>query len=74
MSHSLFISPEGTLLSCGTEWDVDGNPTPGLLGHGELAEEELPANSIHVPTPLPGLASVRIRSVAAGVSLARSHV
>ena len=34
MSHSLFISPEGTLLSCGTEWDVDGNPTPGLLGHG----------------------------------------
>ena len=69
MSHSLFISPEGTLLSCGTEWDVDGNPTPGLLGHGELAEEELPANSIHVPTPLPGLASVRIRSVAAGVSL-----
>mmetsp|Transcript_5279 Transcript_5279/g.17018 ORF Transcript_5279/g.17018 Transcript_5279/m.17018 type:complete len:388 (+) Transcript_5279:129-1292(+) len=69
MSHSLFISPEGTLLSCGTEWDVDGNPMPGLLGHGELAVEELPANSIYAPTPIPGLANVRIRSVAAGVSL-----
>jgi len=69
MSHSLFISPAGALLSCGTEWDVDGNPTPGLLGHGELAEEDVPANSVHVPTPIPSLRGTRIRSVAAGVSL-----
>lgn len=69
MSHSLFISAAGELLSCGTEWDVDGNPTPGLLGHGELAEEDVPASSVHVPTPIPALAGIRIRSVAAGVSL-----
>ena len=49
MSHSLFISPEGTLLSCGTEWDVDGNPTPGLLGHGTRSP---PATQHRTPSPL----------------------
>jgi hypothetical protein len=69
MSHSLFISATGELLSCGTEWDVDGNPMPGLVGHGEIVEEDVPASSVHVPTPIPTLAGIRIRSIAAGVSL-----
>jgi len=68
MSHSLFISPEGNLLSCGTEWDHAGNPAPGLVGHGELVETGDTPAQIIAPTRLPSLHGVRITAVTAGVT------
>ena len=53
MSHSLLISPEGALLSCGTEWDHAGNPAPGLVGHGELVETGDTPAQVRRPLPTP---------------------
>eukprot|EP00966_Prymnesium_polylepis_P136180 3146648-Prymnesium_polylepis.1 len=53
--HSAFVSAEGRLLTCGKHEDEH---FPVGLGHGE---EEV----VSVPTAVPGLAAVRVSSVAA---------
>lgn len=69
MSHSLFVSKKGVLLSCGTEWDHAGQPSPGLVGHGDLDPDDLAGTAqITSPTVIPGLSGVRIHAVAAGVT------
>ena len=65
--HSLFVAADGALLSCGVEKvvGIDGSTVamlPGLLGHGLLAD---PIAGLRLPTPLPSMAGVRVRSVAA---------
>jgi len=65
--HSLLVSRDGTLLSCGVEKvvGVDGATVlkvPGLLGHGLLTE---PMAGLRLPTPIPMMTGVRVRSVAA---------
>ena len=57
MYHSLLIEGGGTLLTCGSS-TLDGG-RPGLLGHGDVVER------LEIPTPVPSLARVQIRSVAA---------
>ena len=54
--HSAFVSAEGRLLTCGMDEDEDGDPAG--LGHGEQ-------QVVAVPTVVPGLAAVRVSSVAA---------
>lgn len=57
MYHSVLIEGGGQVLTCGNAL-LDGG-RPGLLGHGELIQR------LATPTPIPALAAVRIRSVAA---------
>mmetsp|Transcript_35085 Transcript_35085/g.91983 ORF Transcript_35085/g.91983 Transcript_35085/m.91983 type:complete len:285 (+) Transcript_35085:329-1183(+) len=57
--HSAFVSAEGRLLTCGMDEDEDGDVgEPAGLGHGEQ-------QVVAVPTVVPGLAAVRVSSVAA---------
>ena len=58
MYHSAFVRGDGALLTCGNS-TLDGG-RPGLLGHGESVER------LQVPTVVPALRHVRIRSLAAG--------
>eukprot|EP00966_Prymnesium_polylepis_P325472 7381451-Prymnesium_polylepis.1 len=66
-NHSAFVDVEGRLLTCGQEErdeddedDEEDDVAPiGLLGHGDMAV-------VAVPTVVPGLAGVRVHSVAAG--------
>eukprot|EP00966_Prymnesium_polylepis_P163698 3784141-Prymnesium_polylepis.1 len=53
--HTAFVSGEGRPLTCGFDEDDDGR-----LGHGEEV------TVVPVPTVVPGLAAVRVISVAAG--------
>ena len=66
--HSVFVSEEGRLMTCGTHSFRD-NPQP-ILGHSELDDEDLQViggdSVLVVPRPVAGLADVRVRTVATG--------
>jgi len=57
--HSAFIDAEGRLLTCGGVREEDDPWNPAALGHGEGVTR------LEVPTIIPALSGVRIRSVAA---------
>ena len=56
-----FIDAAGALLTCGAADPDNDGAAPGVLGHGEGVTR------LAVPTPVPSLQSVRIRSVSAGM-------
>jgi hypothetical protein len=62
--HSLFVDANGARLACGFESEL------GTLGLPEDQEDEedelLSLRTVLVPTPVPSLAGIRIRQVAAG--------